>query len=61
MTTETDDERACQHGGIVTFRASKELIASIEAAAAAEGISKSDIVRRAAIRDLAGKLEVAAQ
>jgi hypothetical protein len=37
---------------IVAFRAPRDLLAAIEAAAAAEGISKSDITRRAVMRDL---------
>jgi hypothetical protein len=45
----TEDER----GGTVAYRASAKLIAEIEAAAAAEGISRSDVARRAVIRDLA--------
>ena len=46
-------EFASERGGIVAFRASAELIALIEARAASEGISKSDVARRAALRDLA--------
>jgi hypothetical protein len=42
-----------QRDGIVAYRASAQLIAEIEAAAAAEGISRSDVARRAVIRDLA--------
>jgi hypothetical protein len=38
-----EDER----GAIISFRASPELIAYAEQAAAAEGISKSDVARRA--------------
>jgi hypothetical protein len=45
----TEDEQT----GIVAYRASRALIAEIEAAAAAEGISRSDVARRAVIRDLA--------
>jgi hypothetical protein len=37
---------------IVAFRARKDLVAAAEAAAAAEGITKSDVVRRATIREL---------
>jgi hypothetical protein len=43
------------HGqvAIIAFRATPELIATVEAAAAAEGITRSDVARRALIRDLA--------
>ena len=46
-------EQAEQRGGIIAYRASAELIAEIEAAAAAEGITRSDVARRAVMRDLA--------
>ena len=37
---------------IVAFRCSRDLVSAIENAAAAEGISKSDVARRAVLRDL---------
>ncbi len=48
----TLDEQTDQRGGIIAFRAPADLIASAEAKAAAEGISKSDVARRALMRDL---------
>jgi hypothetical protein len=53
MTTKTTDEIAQEHGGIVAFRATAELIERAEAQAAAEGITRSDVARRALLRDLA--------
>ena len=47
-TDERDDDR----GTVVAFRASRQLVAGLDTAAAAEGISRSDVARRAAIRDL---------
>ena len=38
---------------IIAFRATPELMANVEAVAAAEGITRSDVARRALIRDLA--------
>ena len=49
----TQLEQALQRGGIIAFRAPAELVAEVEAAAAAEGISRSDVARRALMRDLA--------
>ena len=46
-------EQTEQRGGIIAYRASAELIAEIQAAAAAEGITRSDVARRAVMRDLA--------
>jgi hypothetical protein len=47
------DERSDERGAaIFHFRADAELAAEIKATAAAEGISWSDVARRAAIRDL---------
>lgn len=46
-----EEERDLQIGGTIAFRASKKLIARVEATAAAEGISKSDVARRALMRD----------
>ena len=37
---------------IVAFRCPKDLVGAIEHQAAVEGISKSDVARRACIRDL---------
>jgi hypothetical protein len=37
---------------VIAFRAPKDLVAATEAAAVSEGISKSDIARRALLRDL---------
>jgi hypothetical protein len=48
-TVEQTEER----GGIVAYRASAKLIAEIEAQAAREGITRSDVARRAVMRDLA--------
>jgi hypothetical protein len=42
-----------ERGGIIAFRATADLIGRVETAAAVEGISKSDVARRAVIRDLA--------
>ena len=46
------DERADQQGAVIAFRASAELMDTVKAAAAKEGISRSDVARRALIRDL---------
>jgi hypothetical protein len=47
-------DRTSEIGGqIIAFRAPADLAARIEAAAANEGISKSDVARRAVLRDLA--------
>ena len=53
----SEAEQAEERGGIVAFRAAPELISGIDVVAAAEGISRSDVARRAVIRDLraAGK------
>jgi hypothetical protein len=40
-------------GQVIAYRVSADLAARIEAAAADEGISKSDVARRAVLRDLA--------
>ena len=37
---------------VITFRANARLIAKAEALAASEGISRSDVARRALLRDL---------
>jgi hypothetical protein len=42
----TQVEPTEQRGGIIAYRASAKLIAEIEAAAAAEGITRSDVARR---------------
>ena len=51
MKTADEDER----GLVIAFRAPADLIATVDAAAAAEGISRSDIARRALLRDLRRK------
>jgi hypothetical protein len=51
----TTDDRSNERGGIVAFRAPAKLVADAEAAAVAEGVSRSDIARRALMRDLATK------
>ena len=39
-------------GEVIAFRANARLIAEAEALAASEGISRSDVARRALLRDL---------
>ena len=51
MKTADEDER----GLVIAFRAPADLIATVDAAAAAEGISRSAIARRALLRDLRRK------
>jgi hypothetical protein len=46
------DHRSQFQSSIIAFRAPKDLVAATKAAAASEGISKSDIARRALLRDL---------
>jgi hypothetical protein len=46
------DHRSEVEVSIIAFRAPKDLVAAAKAAAASEGISKSDIARRALLRDL---------
>jgi hypothetical protein len=46
------DRRSEVESSIIAFRAPKDLVAATEAAAVSEGISKSDIARRALLRDL---------
>jgi hypothetical protein len=46
-----ENERGLERGSVIAFRLSPELLASVEQAAAEEGISKSDVARRALIRD----------
>jgi hypothetical protein len=48
----TAEEQVEERGGIIAFRAAPELISGIDVVAAAEGISRSDVARRALIRDL---------
>ena len=48
-----EHEQTERRGGIIAYRASAKLIAEIEAVAAAEGITRSDVARRAVMRDLA--------
>ena len=52
MASKTPSELEDQFGAVIAFRASAKLVAGIEAVAAREGISKSDVVRRATLRDL---------
>jgi hypothetical protein len=52
MSRTDDSERGAHGGAVVAFRATAELVADIAAAAAAEGISRSDVARRAVLRDL---------
>jgi hypothetical protein len=48
-----DRDREDETGTVImAFRCPKYLFGAIESAAAAEGISRSDIARRACIRDL---------
>jgi metal-responsive CopG/Arc/MetJ family transcriptional regulator len=47
-TTESEYQR----GAVVAFRAPPQMIERLDNAAAAEGISRSDVARRAVIRDL---------
>jgi hypothetical protein len=53
----TAEEHAEERGGIIAFRAGPELITGIDVVAAAEGISRSDVARRAVIRDLRARRE----
>jgi hypothetical protein len=43
----TQEGRADKRGGIIAFQAAAELIATADAIAAEEGISRSDVARRA--------------
>jgi hypothetical protein len=56
--TKTPDEQSDERGLVVAFRAPAWLAAAAEAQATAEGITRSDVARRALIRDLsaAGKM-----
>ena len=48
-----DRDRTDEVGSVImAFRCSKDLIGAIEQQAAVEGISKSDVTRRAVMRDL---------
>jgi hypothetical protein len=55
-TAEQAEERDCI---IIAFRARPELAAAAERAAAVEGLTRSDIARRALIRDLRARRESA--
>ena len=48
----TDEDSLPREGGIIAFRAPLELVEAADIAAAAEGISRSDVARRALLRDL---------
>jgi hypothetical protein len=52
MKTPTPDEL---HPTVVAFRASLQLVQALDAAAAQEGLTRADIARRAALRDLQRK------
>jgi hypothetical protein len=45
-------DRRSEVSSVIAFRAPQDLVAATEAAAVSERISKSDIARRALIRDL---------
>jgi metal-responsive CopG/Arc/MetJ family transcriptional regulator len=53
----TAEEQAEERGGIIAFRASTELLERVDSVAADEGISRSDVARRAVIRDLSARRE----
>jgi hypothetical protein len=53
MTTKTAAELGAQNSGVLAFRVSAELLERADLAAAVEGISRSDVARRALLRDLA--------
>ena len=44
-------ERELERGGVITIRVPAKLMATVEAVAANEGISRCDVARRALIRD----------
>jgi len=46
------DDEADERGGYVHFRAPANMVAAIEAVATDEGISRSDVARRALLREL---------
>jgi metal-responsive CopG/Arc/MetJ family transcriptional regulator len=48
----TKEENQVRRVGLVSFQASHDLISAIDEAAAKEGVSRSDIARRALMRDL---------
>jgi metal-responsive CopG/Arc/MetJ family transcriptional regulator len=48
----TQEGRADKRGGIIAFQADAELIATADAIAAEEGISRSDVARRALKREV---------
>lgn len=52
MDSQTSEQRDLPNCGIIAFQATRELIARVEKAAAAEGLSKSAVARRALMRDL---------
>jgi hypothetical protein len=56
----SDDEKTAQGHPIISFRAEPSLTAWTDAAAAAEGISRSDVARRALLRDRQRQQEGAA-
>jgi hypothetical protein len=46
-----EDDKSAQFHGLIAFRISPALLAWADAAAAEEGISRSDVARRALIRE----------
>ena len=48
----TTSDTADATGSVIAFRASAELMAKADSVAAAEGISRSDVARRALMRDV---------
>ena len=53
------NERELERGGVITIRVPAKLMASVEAVAANEGISRCDVARRALIRDFLAQESVA--
>jgi predicted transcriptional regulator len=48
---EAMDNRSEEHGTVLSFRLTADLMAAVDNAAAQEGISKSDVARRALLQD----------
>ena len=48
----TNEDRVDRRGGVIAFQADAELLASADALAVQEGISRSDVARRALKREL---------
>jgi predicted transcriptional regulator len=49
----TANDTAEATGSVIAFRASADLMAKVDSVAAAEGISRSDVARRACLQDVA--------